>query len=363
MCDSKQDGGRRCPSHSPASRRTGRAAVRLYGSNSATTRAAVESLPSEYVHGTISERARIAATTTDERVKELAARDRKPAVVDALAENPNREEGEEVIKLAPSKGLDLSDIGIDSVDQIFKELGRPQRGPVDNFAPDHDVRNTYGTDSLLLEALGKYKAAPFHALLAWASTGENVSEAEATHRIRSPRLDDAECSGVNKFLLHIPCDPETDPEFLRKLADRKGPQEHIVVITVAGNPSTPVDLLESLAARREHSLSYQQAMIVAIAQNPSTPVALLSKLAVSTDVDTIFADVRAHRAIAKNPSTPADVLEYLVDTKHADFTLENNLSVNPNTPLKALERMARRTDDPEFRTDLNDLIRIRKASA
>lgn len=87
MCRSKQDGGKRCKSHSPANRRLGRAAMRIYSQDSHWTRSAVESLPPKFVYGTIAERAEIAATTTDPLVKILAHRDPKQAVRDAWAEN------------------------------------------------------------------------------------------------------------------------------------------------------------------------------------------------------------------------------------------------------------------------------------
>lgn len=112
MCRALSQGGRRCPHHSPEARRTGRAAARIYGADNPITRAAVEALPTSYVHGTIEDRARIAATSTNEAVLKLAARDPKPAVVDALATNPVAEEirllkpahvdGEEVVKQEPA---------------------------------------------------------------------------------------------------------------------------------------------------------------------------------------------------------------------------------------------------------------------
>lgn len=88
MCRSKEDGGRRCDSHSPANRRLGRAAVRLFGHDTPVARAKVRGMDSKFVHGTIAERAHIAATTINFRTRERASVDPSAAVRDALDENP-----------------------------------------------------------------------------------------------------------------------------------------------------------------------------------------------------------------------------------------------------------------------------------
>lgn len=163
MCRPKEEGGRRCASHSPSARRAGRAAVRLYGSDNPGTRAIVESLPPEYVNGTISERAQIAATTTDDRVIKLAARDPKKPVVDALAENPKREKNGlsavaalPVFPDAPIAGddyhLEVDDVLLkrkESMDEIFAE-NKPVRY-------DHWAANT-GIASEELERLADQRA-------------------------------------------------------------------------------------------------------------------------------------------------------------------------------------------------------------
>ena len=87
MCKSKADGGHRCDSHSPASRRAGRAATRLFGTNDAKSRQALDSLDPKFVHGTIKQRALVAKYAKDPAIIALAARDPKAAVRDALDEN------------------------------------------------------------------------------------------------------------------------------------------------------------------------------------------------------------------------------------------------------------------------------------
>ena len=88
MCRSKQDGGQRCASHSPARRRLDRAATRIRGGHGPAQRAAVEELDPKYVYGTIAERAHAAETTTDEKTLMAAYNDRNRAVRDAAGGNP-----------------------------------------------------------------------------------------------------------------------------------------------------------------------------------------------------------------------------------------------------------------------------------
>ena len=73
MCRSKSDGGHRCVSHSPANRRVGRVAFRLYGTDTAATREAVSRLSAEYVNASVAERRQIGLAAIDRVVMELAA--------------------------------------------------------------------------------------------------------------------------------------------------------------------------------------------------------------------------------------------------------------------------------------------------
>lgn len=66
MCRSKEDGGKRCASHSPANPRLGRVALRIYGTDTAATREAVTHLNPEYVNGTVAERRRIGRAAIDQ---------------------------------------------------------------------------------------------------------------------------------------------------------------------------------------------------------------------------------------------------------------------------------------------------------
>ena len=83
MCKSKSEGGHRCASHSPANRRAGRAAIRIFGRNSRANRRAVAALPEKYAYGTIAERIQIAETTTDLAVFRAQVNDQSEAVRNA----------------------------------------------------------------------------------------------------------------------------------------------------------------------------------------------------------------------------------------------------------------------------------------
>ena len=72
MCKSKAQGGKRCDSHSPANRRVGRVALRLYGTSTAATREAVSRLNPEYANASVAERRQMGLAAIDEAMR-LAA--------------------------------------------------------------------------------------------------------------------------------------------------------------------------------------------------------------------------------------------------------------------------------------------------
>ena len=292
MCRSKQDGGHRCDSHSPASRRLGRVALRLCGTNTTATREEVTRLYPEYVNASVAERRRIGRAAIDQEIRELAAAktNQEPAPGDTT------DAEDRTLTKRGTGSLSLHDLGIDDVKPASDGLVDPRLpkirghrfprwneygnlvthkwkreqqaefGGLRNFDPWHFV-NMYGSRSLVLEVLGEYRTAPLQALIAWAPTGEDLSEAQAAQRITSPSLNAADYSGVNQFLFDFPNDWETDPVALRNIFDKGG--DSTVIGDIAANPSTPVDVLETLAGR-EHPLRFD----FALASNPNTPAAL-----------------------------------------------------------------------------------------
>lgn len=76
-------------------------------------------------------------------------------------------------------------------------------------------------------------------------------------------------------------------------------------IPVAGNPSTPVEILTAFAKHKEISVRE------ALAENPSTPVEIL--IGFSKSKQPYF-----RQLVAGNPKTPADILKILVNDKNLD---------------------------------------------
>jgi hypothetical protein len=82
--------------------------------------------------------------------------------------------------------------------------------------------------------------------------------------------------------------------------------EEIVVEGLAGNTSTPVDLLETIFESCGH-YTYQ-----VLGGNPRLPVALLIELVGEDDGELNFPD-EIRQSVAGNPSTPKEILEILIN--------------------------------------------------
>ncbi|MEG3895206.1 MULTISPECIES: hypothetical protein [unclassified Microcoleus] len=85
--------------------------------------------------------------------------------------------------------------------------------------------------------------------------------------------------------------------------------------TIAKNPNTPVFILEQLAQYSTH-------IVQAIAANPNAPVSILRQAAQQDNSSTL-------KLLAKNPSTPTDILEELALNKGKDGVREEAFK-NPN---------------------------------
>lgn len=89
-------------------------------------------------------------------------------------------------------------------------------------------------------------------------------------------------------------------------------------LAIAKNPNTPVFILEQLA-------EYGADMVQAIAANPNAPVSILRQAAQQDNSSTL-------KMLAKNPSTPTDVLEELALNKGKDGVREEafkNSNIDP----------------------------------
>lgn len=97
----------------------------------------------------------------------------------------------------------------------------------------------------------------------------------------------------------------------------------------ARNPSTPTDVLDSIA------LTGKYGSVQVVARNPSLSHATMQRLAQHAD-----ASVRAE--IAKNPQAPRSILQGLVSD--SDPKVREGIAGNPHTPFSMLDALATDTD-------------------
>ncbi len=93
----------------------------------------------------------------------------------------------------------------------------------------------------------------------------------------------------------------------------------------AGNPDTPAEELERIAATRPTQVIRRR-----LAENPSTPITLLTELGGDADID-----VRI--GLGHNPSTPLWLRKKLARDDSA--TVRFSLAENPHTPVSVLNEL------------------------
>lgn len=137
-------------------------------------------------------------------------------------------------------------------------------------------------------------------------------------------------SAVSSVLLRNVFDDEVSVVVLRSLAVNPSTPSDVlgslavgvkkVRCAVAGNPSTPVDVLRLLAD------DVKLMVVRSVAANPSTPVDVLVGFSTHSDVE-----VRA--CVAANSSVPVDVLTMLAfdESNFVRHGVANNLSSSPST--------------------------------
>ncbi len=94
----------------------------------------------------------------------------------------------------------------------------------------------------------------------------------------------------------------------------------------AGNPATPAEELERIAATRPTQVIRRR-----LAENPSTPIALLTTLGADEDID-----VRI--GLGHNPSTPLWLRKKLA--RDDSPTVRFSLAEDPHTPVSILKELA-----------------------
>lgn len=154
-----------------------------------------------------------------------------------------------------------------------------------------------------------------------------------------------------------------DPEVLEQLFkdnSHLGEYEYFVCLDLAQNPNTPLDILEQLG----NKLDYDTRIRNVVAENPNTPLSLLEELyrygGVTTAIHiaenpNVSEDLlrkisrlsatpynksdyfSAMAAVADNPKTPIDVLDYLSNSD--DEYVRAWVAKNPNTPMATLKKL------------------------
>lgn len=160
-------------------------------------------------------------------------------------------------------------------------------------------------------------------------------------------------------------DPNTSPEVLEQLFAENAysddfESKYFVCLELAQNPNTPLNILEKLG----NKLDFDPRIRTAVADNPNTPLDLLEELYryggitiamyiarnpnVSEDLLRRISKLSkspyaksdysfAMAAVAENPKTPADVLEYLSYSE--DEYVRVYVAKNPNTPIHVLKQL------------------------
>ncbi len=145
-----------------------------------------------------------------------------------------------------------------------------------------------------------------------------------------------------------------------------------VKLALAGNPSTPEDILEEFSENSEpiYFQGNSTSLMRAVASNPSIPDSVIDKLVKSKNKEVIkelaknphlptkqldelvqtslkriqsgksnFADRDLEIALSENPSAPSSYLVALL--KHSDTWVVSNVAANPNLPPEKLAKLAK----------------------
>ncbi|MBY0356480.1 MAG: tetratricopeptide repeat protein [Candidatus Obscuribacterales bacterium] len=105
---------------------------------------------------------------------------------------------------------------------------------------------------------------------------------------------------VNERINRLASNPETSPETLRKLAEKK---PEAVVERVAENPGTKPETLEALSVHESATVR------TAVSENQNTPGDVLQSLAADDSPDVRY-------RLAENPHTPETILDSLSEDEN-----------------------------------------------
>lgn len=133
----------------------------------------------------------------------------------------------------------------------------------------------------------------------------------------------------NWILEPVAVNPSTPISVLQQLLSTN-PEFSQIIQTVASNLTTPISTLEQLAKLEGIDISFE------IAINPNIPMHRKVELAWSKSPSE-----KVCRAFAYDPSTPASILQLIIDRSYGGRFVALS---NPNMPVSILERWARNKD-------------------
>lgn len=120
--------------------------------------------------------------------------------------------------------------------------------------------------------------------------------------------------------------PKTPPQLLRLLSKNNLGGYFPISSHVAGNPSTPLKVLEELYNSGEYWTLSQ------LVTNPSSSTRILKSIFNKFSTDKLFIN-----ALVKNPSSPPELLKDIYSTNGNTYI--NELAQNPNTPMDTIEEI------------------------
>ncbi|MDY6804460.1 MAG: HEAT repeat domain-containing protein [Cyanobacteriota bacterium] len=197
----------------------------------------------------------------------------------------------------------------DSDAEVRQEVARNLNAPLEQLAEDSDA-------TVRLAVAGN----------------PNTSE-----DLRVRLLEELAAGSDVEIRAEIARDPQTPIYLLEQLAPEVTGEEIWILKALAGNPSTPASILETLGQVDPHS-NFGNLILTALARNPRAPAKVLEALG-GLEPEIYFQNWWVRIALGNNPAVPeARRLEYLEETI-ARREGREAIAKNPNTPTFILERL------------------------
>ena len=256
----------------------------------------------------------------------LLAKDKSSEVREAVADNPNTTL-EALKKLAKDEDAFVRGY-LASRESITEDLMKILAKDKDSWVKSRLAENT-SVSKEALEILSK-------------DSDSSVRE----KAIKNDNLDDESIENFenpDSVKLALAGNPTTPEDILEEFSENSEPiyfqgNSTSLMRAVASNPSIPESVMDKLVKSKNKEI------IKDLAKNPHLPTKLLDEL-VQTSLKRMqsgksnFADRDLEIALSENPSAPSSYLVALL--KHSDTWVVSNVAANPNLPLEKLAKLAK----------------------